>query len=739
MKASEVLRRYAAGERDFRHADLRGQSFQGQDLSGADFSEADIRGANFTNAILKETNFTNAKAGVQKRWMIAQFIAASWFSGVLSIASMVINQTFVERVVISQQVQPYMLIPAILLLPINAKIVLTIASQGFTAKVAGRICLIGLLAGFATLVASSATVKFAIIVTLLSGLIFSVVVTPMGVLILLFAAVLGIIFSSAGAIVLNAFVFISVRALMGEAAFDAAFKFTTIDGVVFGAAVPVAFLGLYIESCVLQESEEFAVVGRLVLAFTTMSSTAFCGADLTGSDFTKATLTSADFSYRERSFFNDCLEEQLFFDWDKYSRISVKPTYLNHVCWKDAKNLELAKIEDSILTDPRVRDLLTTQDGYKKSYVGANLRNANLNGVNLENANLSLADLSGATSRSANLRNTNLLEAAALNTDFTRATLTGACLEGWNIDSKTNLEQVDCQYVYLIRNQQERRPSSGDFAPGEFTKLFQEVLSTVDLIFRNGVDWKAFVAAFKQVQVENEDTPLEIQSIENKGDGVVVVRVSVPAETNKEKIHSEFNQQYEVALKALEARYQAELKAKESEITLYREQSANMWGVINSLANRPINVQAIAKAMNESTDQSQNISVGGDFNLNATNSVVNLRDISGSVTNTINQLPDSADPNRPGIKELLVQLQAVLESADEAALQPDDKADALEQVKVLAEAAQKPEEEKKTLGAKAVRFLRRIVDAVPTALPTASKLVEEVNKLVPAIVTLLGL
>jgi len=66
--------------------------------------------------------------------------------------------------------------------------------------------------------------------------------------------------------------------------------------------------------------------------------------------------------------------------------------------------------------------------------------------------------------------------------------------------------------------------------------------------------------------VENEDTPLEIQSIENKGDGVVVVRVSVPPETNKEKIHGEFNQQYDLALKALEARYWAELQARDGEI-----------------------------------------------------------------------------------------------------------------------------------------------------------------------------
>lgn len=136
--------------------------------------------------------------------------------------------------------------------------------------------------------------------------------------------------------------------------------------------------------------------------------------------------------------------------------------------------------------------------------------------------------------------------------------MTGACVEAWNIESTTKLDNVDCRFIYLLENlkpgtdDRERRPSSGDFKPGEFTKLFEEVLNTVDLIFRDGIDWKAFVNAFQTAQNQNEDTELALQSIENKGDGVVVVKVGVPDGADKEKIHSDFTQNYQLALQAVE-------------------------------------------------------------------------------------------------------------------------------------------------------------------------------------------
>jgi len=111
----------------------------------------------------------------------------------------------------------------------------------------------------------------------------------------------------------------------------------------------------------------------------------------------------------------------------------------------------------------------------------------------------------------ANLEWANLTETQALATDFTEACFTGACLEAWNIGANTNLDRVDCRFVYLLEypkpetDDRERRPSYGEFAPGDFTKLFEEVVNAIDLIFRNGVDWKAFVTTLlkaKDYQIE---------------------------------------------------------------------------------------------------------------------------------------------------------------------------------------------------------------------------------------------
>lgn len=256
----------------------------------------------------------------------------------------------------------------------------------------------------------------------------------------------------------------------------------------------------------------------------------------------------------------------------------------------------------------------------------------------------------------------NLSKTQALGTCFRETILTGAVLESWNIDSTTQLEGAICDYVYLLRNHQERRPNSGTFGPGEFTKLFQEVLDTIDLIFQNGIDWKAFIRTFNQIQVQYENAELAVQSIENKGDGVVVVKLNAATGADKPAIHQSFTEIYQLALAEAEARYKAQLDAKDEQIQDYREQNANMQEVVKLLAQRPINVDvkatAESKAM-QGDDKSRNIHVGG----NATGNVFQTGD--GNTASLEFQQVTLPPPEQVNIQAELNALAEVLTSLDD--------------------------------------------------------------------------
>ena len=309
------------------------------------------------------------------------------------------------------------------------------------------------------------------------------------------------------------------------------------------------------------------------------------------------------------------------------------------------------------MSDFQVQNLLITLRGHGQSYLGLNLKGAYLAGADLAEADFTEADLSQATLAGATLERATLTKTQALGTNFRQAILTGATLEAWNIDSTTQLDGAICDYVYLLRNHQERRPSSGTFAPGEFSKLFQEVLDTIDLIFQNGIDWKAFVQTLDQVQVQHEGANLAIQAIENKGDGVVVVKLHAGPNVDKETIHRSFMQRYQKALKAVEQKYKAQLHAKDREIQIYRQHSADLSEIAKLQAKQTINVEANAtaetKAM-QGNDYSRNISVGG----NATGNVFQSGD--GNTASIEFQQVTLPPPDRVNIQAELAALQAIL-------------------------------------------------------------------------------
>jgi uncharacterized protein YjbI with pentapeptide repeats len=517
------------------------------------------------------------------------------------------------------------------------------------------------------------------------------------------AATMAIVLAGVGS---KAFVGSLVGAVAGTVAFR---ELLTGAG---GLASILVLLGNYAGWQAFNGNEKYALIRSIAITFAATGGTSFRNADLTDADFTSATLKSTDF----------------------------RRANLTRTRWHKTKKLDRARLGNSILADTAVRELLISGDGENKSYAGANLQGANLTGANLNLSNLREAKLDQATFQQANLEGANLTEASSVGTDFTHAYLTGACIETWNIDITTKLEQVDCRFVYLreepdpITGDRERRPHEPKkvFEPGDFEKLYKKIMNTVQILLRNGINSEAFHLAFQKVMDENpEITPDSIQSIEKKGNDVLVT-LEVSEETNKGKLEKQFFEVYELRLAA---QHQAQLLEAETrhsrdikEITIAALMNNPSASPIFNLTNE---VKTENKAMNDSIDQSRKIenrdgSVTGNI-------LGDSSTISGTVAETINQLPPSPEPEKPGIKELLVQLQSAINDPN---VPDDDKAQALEQVKVLAEAGQNPNNEAAQKQAKrAMGFLKVIAEG----LPSAATLVKTCQDILPAIAHYFGL
>ncbi|MGV0027785.1 pentapeptide repeat-containing protein [Phormidesmis priestleyi] len=465
-------------------------------------------------------------------------------------------------------------------------------------------------------------------------------------------------------------------------------------------------LGLYVARQAQKGDEKFALIRALGLAIAAIGGTSFCGANLTGATFTGATLKSTNFNHTRQ-----------------------QQTIFTHVCWENAKQLDKARVGDSILANAAVRELLVTRNGYKKSYIAANLEGANLNGANLNEATLTRANLSSATLHRANLTAANLREVSAINTDFSHAHLTAACLQAWNIDHTTQFDHVDCQYVFLLEKpntlgSRERRPHEPDqvFATGDFEKLYKKMMNVVQVLLRNGMkNQMAFNEAFQQLLDQQPALSRDsLQSVERKGDDALVT-LEVPQTADKADIARSLRESYQDTVIRLEAENE-QLKLRVADLKEVALQKAQIFNQFTPGG----------QAMQEANDSSRNINVGG--NLNATGSTFNLGEISGSVTNTINQLPDTAETDRPNLKQLLTQLKEAIES--DTQLPETGKVTALEQVKTLAEVGQNPDQpEKKNLGTQAIAFFK----TATSLLPDTAKLAEACSKLLPLISKALGL
>jgi uncharacterized protein YjbI with pentapeptide repeats len=187
---------------------------------------------------------------------------------------------------------------------------------------------------------------------------------------------------------------------------------------------------------------------------------------------------------------------------------------------------------------------------------GANFSRALFTTANFSEADLSEADLTKTDLRQANLTQADLTRSKIAATNFNGANLTGICLEDAQLSSTTKLEGVSCSFIYLKRNNQDRRPNTGEFVPGEFAQLFHSALETINLTLHAGVNWTAFAHSINRLNIQYKTAQLGIQSIENKGDGIILLKLSTAPGIDTVQIHRDFMRIYEETQQGFDHRRQ---------------------------------------------------------------------------------------------------------------------------------------------------------------------------------------
>jgi len=292
------------------------------------------------------------------------------------------------------------------------------------------------------------------------------------------------------------------------------------------------------------------------------------------------------------------------------------------------------------------------------------------------------------------------------------------------------LQNIDCQHVFLrekpdARGDRERRPHNPnkDFQPGDFEKLFKEMIDTVQLLIRNGINPDSFKAAFQSIiQAHPGITTDSIQSFERQGDDILLT-LKVPEGTNKADVERTWDEVYEARLAAATAAAQLEAEKRRGddikEVSLGFSRFLSSFQINNM--NNPINTG------------DGSFYAGGDVNL--TGSTLNLGTISGQVSNQINQIPAPTVADQPSLKDILTQLQTAVETDGE--LSDEEKAEALQAVGRIATAGAEPNPDAKAKG-----IVKRATDTLKglaESLTDASKLAEACKTLLPTILSLFAL
>jgi len=722
----------------YENANLRGRSFKGENLSGINFSGADIRGANFTNAILTEANFSHARTGLTPSRSIGLMVGALVL---VAISGLVIGYSsafpaFIANLLAEQNAagKELLITTGLFILASFVFVILRQglgASLGILAIITAIITAIVAFAGAGDSSITAASVLQAVIIAMLVA----------GVLVESLALSIFLAIAKTKALALPVIVALAIAIVGGQEGVKGTPSATLTLSLVMTGAISIALiiLAVYISIQAMAGDRRYRLVRAISISLCTNLGTSFRGANLTDADFAQATLPYTDFR-----------------------KASLKRT-----SWFQASKLALSRVEGTYLEDSELRNLVVSRDGHGKVYDYKNLQGLNLQAANLIDASFIGADFNEATLQDADLTRAKLVKTRLYGADLAHSCLTGACIQDWAISTDTQLEQVICTHIYMRLPTQEdpdpwRKPDNRNetFQEGDFTDFIAPIIKTLDLYRQQNVDPRQMASTFKsldlyhyggidpaaaaialqQLAEENPEARLEIVALEGRGEEKVRLQAAVTGEANSSQLNAKYFEKYrqisalpyrdiqtllagaaekDERIRSLEKLLENALQQPKFYVETYQNQGE----FIMSQSKGNVNISGVQGNVS-------GIAAAGE---NQTMTGVAIGAISGSVTNTINQLPASPDPENPGIKELLAQLQAAIEAESE--LPDEDKAEALEQVKTLAEAGQKPED---NVLQKAAKTSMKILKGTVASLPDAAKLAESCVKLLPAIAALLA-
>jgi uncharacterized protein YjbI with pentapeptide repeats len=674
---------------DFSNKDLRNRSFKGRDLAGADFRKADIRGCDFRNANLEGADFSGVTAGQSGKQIFIVVAFASAFAGALADAFAFAG------------------------------------AFAFAFAFAGAGAVAGTFAfadAFTGAVAGAVAVAVAFVVAVAGAGVFA-------------GAGVGV-FAGAGA------EFQKGNAAGGIISFLIA---------LFLLCLSYVFLMQVIE--VIRNLTGTSFKG------SRLCKTKFMGAILSNCDFTDANLLQTDWSHAHcaRCKLSGYLDNQLIRELcisriganENFSSIDLSGLNLIGVNLYGANlastNLGQTNLSQADLTNTN----LCNVKAIKTDFTNANLSGGNLAAANVSQTNLSQADLS----------NTNLCNVQAIKTDFTNANLSGACIENWAITPETNFTDVICSHIFLDFAKSERKPASGSLKQGDFAKLVTQSTKSLDFFFRNGIDPQAFDYALNNLMDNYHEMGISLKSVEDSGDGDRIVRFNTVPDAPKGEMHAQFTQDYEEIHQQLESTRNkvSELQQKLDRIDLENkiersELEKQLAVAIGKLEERPtykdmqnliyhqasqLGQQNLLYAPNSifnnseiMTDKPNQINISSSRNV-ALNTGDNnqgvIGNISGTVTNSIQQLRETNQPEAPQLAKLLEELQNAVETSSE--LSTDDKQEALGYLNQIGEMSAKDPVQNKSMLQMALRAFKDVISK-------AANLIDPVKKIAAAILSI---